>query len=234
MHITCEGGKHYTTYRSLCEEAGVIPNARCEPLKNPGGAGSGSVQSSIDAFAVPHPKPQPWTREGLLDHLVHLIVADDQAFQLVDKPAFRTLLTYQRPLTTERDIPHRQTIADEIYAKSLKVRGLLREQFRNNDSRISFTFDAGTSHASDPYLAVTAHWIDGTWKMHEQIVSFPEIEWPHTGVNIGSILADSLDEYGLLDSDKVCIVLSILTIFTDAFFSLDGACPTTLQFAMLQ
>ena len=99
---------------------------------------------------------------------------------------------YQHPITTEKDIPHRQTIADEIYAKSLKVRGLLHEQFRNNDSRISFTFDASTSCASDPYVAVTAHWIDSEWKMHEQIIGFPEIEGSHTGANIRSILGDTL------------------------------------------
>jgi hypothetical protein len=215
MHIAREGGKHYTTYRSLCEEAGIIPNPRCAPLKNPGGAGS--VQSSMDTYTVPLQKPQTWTREGLFDNIVKLIVADDQAYQLVDKPEFRALLMYQRPNTTERDIPHRQTVADEIYAKSLKVRGLLREQFKNNDSRISFTFDAGTSRASDPYLAVTAHWIDSAWKMHEQIIGFPEIEGPHTGANIGSILADSLAEYGLLDEEKVCVVmLAILSLLTPA------------------
>jgi len=41
-----------------------------------------------------------------------------QAFQLVDKPSFRRLLQYLRPSLSERDIPHRTKIHDEILDRS--------------------------------------------------------------------------------------------------------------------
>lgn len=105
-----------------------------------------------------------------------------------------------------RDIPHRTSITEEIVAKSMKVQGLLREQLKHNDSLISFTFDAGTSRASDPYLTVTAHWIDSDWILHENILAFTEIVGSHTGENTGRILIETFEEYGILSTEKVWVI----------------------------
>jgi len=118
---------------------------------------------------------------------------------------------------TEHDIPHRQTIADEIYAKFLKVKGLLQEKFKNNDSRISFTFDAGTSRSSNPYLAVTSHWIDSSWNLNEMLIGFEDIEGSHTGQNISAILCALFNSYGILHPEKVFTLILLyshrLTLF---------------------
>ena len=224
-HIGREGGRHYSNYRELCERNGIKPDERCAPTTSL--VGTESAQSSLDPFLVPLAKPTTltWSREGLLSHLCELVVSDDQvsqdyfqsyendnylpqAFELVEKPSFRALLQYQRPTMVPRDIPHAQTVADEIYAKALRVKGLLREKFRNLDSAISFTFDAGTSQASDPYLTVTGHWIDKTWTLHEQILAFSLIEGSHTGANTGQLLIDTFEDYGILSPSKVCVTLS--------------------------
>jgi hypothetical protein len=88
-------------------------------------------------------------------------------------------------------------------AKSLRVKGLLVEQFKNLDSRISFTFDAGTSKAYDPYLTVTGHWVDKDWVLHEQVLAFAEIVGSHTGANTGQILVQTFKDYQIFDPDKV-------------------------------
>ena len=127
----------------------------------------------------------------------------------MEQDAFRALLQYQRPAMIPRDIPHHQTVADKIYAKSLRVKGLLREQFKNLDSAVSFTFDAGTSKVSDPYLTVTGHWIDKEWKLHEQVLAFTEIHGSHTGANTGQLLVETFKDYGILSVDKVCSVCTL-------------------------
>ena len=71
-----------------------------------------------------------------------------------------------------RDLPSRTTITDKIFTKSLRVKGLLTKKFKILDSLVSFTFDAGTSRAFDPYLTVTAHWVNKTWNLHEQVSPF--------------------------------------------------------------
>jgi hypothetical protein len=102
-----------------------------------------------------------------------------------------------------RDIPSRTTATDEIYTKSLRVKGLLAEKFKLLDSRVSFTFDAGTSRAFDPYLTVTGHWIDADWHLHEQVLAFREIIGDHSGENIGALLVEILREYGLVNPDNL-------------------------------
>ena len=63
-------------------------------------------------------------------------------------------------------------VTNEIYTKSVCVKGLLAEKFRVLDSRVSFTFDTGTLKAFDAYLMVTAHWIDDNWDLHDQSLHF--------------------------------------------------------------
>ena len=49
---------------------------------------------------------------------MELVVCEDKAFQLVDKGPFRRLLTYVRPSLSDKDIPHRQTLRNEIISKA--------------------------------------------------------------------------------------------------------------------
>jgi hypothetical protein len=124
-----------------------------------------------------------------------------QAFSVVEKDSFKALLTYLRPSLVPRDLPSRTTVTDEIFSKSIRIKGLLSEQFKALASRVSFTFDAGTSRAYDPYLTVTGHWIDDKWDLHEQVLAFREIVGDHSGVNTGALLTNILQDYGLVDPD---------------------------------
>lgn len=54
----------------------------------------------------------------MLEYIIELIVVEDEAFQIVDKGAFRRLLTYLRPNLAIRDIPHRTKVRDEIMART--------------------------------------------------------------------------------------------------------------------
>jgi hypothetical protein len=44
--------------------------------------------------------------QGLLDHIIELIVSEDDAFLLVDKGPFRRLLRFLWPSLSDKDIPH--------------------------------------------------------------------------------------------------------------------------------
>lgn len=202
---------HYPIYRKLCEDNGIAPNFRAAPT----GSGAASSQFSIDGYTVVEETNKerkakaekeatlPFNNEGLLSFLVQLAVTDDQALSLVDVKIFRALLRYLRPSLDEEDIPHRTMVTEEMCAKALKVTGLLCDRLKNLSSRVSFTFDAGTSRASDPFLAITGHWVDKMFVLHEQLLSFGGIEGSHTGANTGEILAQVFRKYGILDADKL-------------------------------
>ena len=70
-------------------------------------------------------------------------------------------------------------------------------------SKVSFTFDMWTSDPGDPYLSVTAHYIDAPvdkpreWELRVVQLAFKHVEGRHTGKNIANILIDVVNQYGL-------------------------------------
>lgn len=105
-------------------------------------------QKTLEGWAVA--KVPQWTKEGLMEHIVELVVVDDQvrnakliyvllkftltprgtqAFSVVDRMAFRRLLKFQRPATKDADIPHRTSVAKAVHAKSYKVKDILKDLF---------------------------------------------------------------------------------------------------------
>ena len=57
-------------------------------------------------------------------------------------------------------------------------------------SQISITFDAWTSRSYDPYLAITAHYIDAPlekpndWQLKARTLAFTSIEGDHGGLTL--------------------------------------------------
>jgi hypothetical protein len=64
-------------------------------------------------------------------------------------------------------------------------------------------FDTSTSCAFDPSLTVTGHWINDDWHLHEQVLAFWEIIGDHSGGNTGVLLVEILEDYGLVNPDKL-------------------------------
>lgn len=69
--------------------------------------------------------------------------------------------------------------------------------------KISFTFDAWTSAPGDPYISLTAHYVHAptdhpnAWELKSEQLLFQEIQGRHTGTNMGEILGNALERYGL-------------------------------------
>ena|ERR1700722_12188723 len=69
--------------------------------------------------------------------------------------------------------------------------------------QISCTFDAWTSSAYDPYLAVTAHYISSppaqpnSWELRSRVLGFMEIEGNHSGANTAAVILRVIDRYGI-------------------------------------
>ena len=132
-----------------------------------------------------------------------VLICSLQAFYLVDCGSFRQLLRFCRPSLQERDIPHRHTLRAEILWRAAIAEDMVHENLKRIPSKISFTFDAWTSAPGDPYLSLTAHFIDApsdrptAWELKSDQLIFQEIEGRHTGKNMSNILSCALDRYSL-------------------------------------
>lgn len=94
-------------------------------------------------------------------------------------------------------------------------------------SKISFTFDAWTSAPGDPYLSLTAHYIDApidcpsAWQLKSEQLIFQQIEGRHTGKNMADIIGRALDRYqlrskvGWFTSDGAAVNRTTLRVLQD-------------------
>jgi hypothetical protein len=136
-------------------------------------------------------------------HLILIFSPHLQAFRLIERGTFRRLLKFCRPSLSEKDIPSRNTLRAEVLKRVHIAQERMREKMKRLPSKISFTFDAWTSEPGDPYLSVTAHYVDSPsdqpnmWHLKCEQLIFQEIEGRHTGQNMGDILARMLDSYEL-------------------------------------
>jgi hypothetical protein len=134
----------------------------------------------------------------------------------------------------DSDLPHRTKIREEILGKAAKVQDILKGKykvgvvcdtspsyihvfcggFQHLLGQISITLDAWTSKAYDPYLGVTAHYIDSPpqrpneWTLKSDILGFTEIKGNHGGANQAATVLRVLDRYGI--RDKVSLIYQTL------------------------
>jgi hypothetical protein len=146
----------------------------------------------------------------------------------VDRGSFRQLLKFCRPSLSERDIPHRHAIRVEILRCAEIAEGRVRENLKRVPSKISFTFDAWTSAPGDPYLSLTAHFIDApadhpdAWELKTEQLLFQEIQGRHTGKNMADILGRALERYDLRGKVSFILTLISVSLTTEPFHRLDG------------
>ena len=110
-----------------------------------------------------------------------------QAFCLVEQNSFRQLLKFCQPAISEKDILHHHTLCAEILQHADTAEELVCENLKTVPSKISFTFDTWTSAPGDPYLSLTAYYMDtlpdhpNKWELKSDQLIFQEIEGRHTG-----------------------------------------------------
>ena len=100
------------------------------------------------------------------------------------------------------------------------------------DSQVSMTFDSWTSIAGDPFLSITAHYVDvpkdnpQKWELRTEQLAFTPIRGNHSGANLAKILIETIDKFGL--REKACGFYFCPT-WSNSIFRLDGSRPTMLQ-----
>jgi hypothetical protein len=128
-----------------------------------------------------------------------------------------SLLLYIRPTLSEKDIPSRTTLTDEIYTESLECKEAMKLMFAACDSEVHLTFDAGTSKATDPYFTITASFIKDNgddWEPVSTIIAFRKIDGSHNGINFGNLLFEVIEEYGLVYKVRFYIEYSVRSKLT--------------------
>ncbi|KAH9030064.1 hypothetical protein EDB84DRAFT_1439189, partial [Lactarius hengduanensis] len=127
-HIIRQWKTHGEPYLAGCQREDVKPNERVvSAVREPTTGSKSQEQGTLEGWTAV--KVPQWSKEGLMEHIVELVVVDDQAFALVERAAFRRLVKFLRPGIKDSDIPHRASVARAVHAKARKVKEILDDLF---------------------------------------------------------------------------------------------------------
>lgn len=88
-----------------------------------------------------------------------------------------------------------------MYKREKKI---VKERLNTNTSKISFTTDLWTSPNNLPFMAITAHYIDDTWKIHAELIDFICLLGKHSGNRIVEQFKTVIkDEYQIVNEGGI-------------------------------
>ena len=188
---------------------------QCHPLEHAQLCKTGNAPSSSTSKRKPYqqtimsalssiaPYEKTSKRHKDVTHAITQFLAKGMLpIRTVEREEFKNLMRVIHP---RYQLPGRkhfsQTAIPHLYAE---CRGMVERDLRAV-AYFATTSDLWSSRTSEPYLSLTAHYIDQDWAMKSkclQTAYFPE---DHTAEAIASGLTESLGSWGLSESKQVCI-----------------------------
>ncbi|KAL9679045.1 hypothetical protein QQ045_017555 [Rhodiola kirilowii] len=162
--------------------------------------GTASLIRHHDSCSALGVSPHSATRSSTFKHerfrelIIEAIIKHDLPFSFVEYEGIRSVFEYISP---ELRLPCRNTVKShvtKIYEnEKLKVQELLSRA----KGRICLTSDLWSSHTTDGYLALTAHFLDSDWNLHKKILGFSHMPPPHTGNALVEKINSLICEWGI-------------------------------------
>ncbi|XP_022873604.1 zinc finger BED domain-containing protein RICESLEEPER 2-like [Olea europaea var. sylvestris] len=126
--------------------------------------------------------------------LANMIILHEYPLSMVEHTGFRKFCNIIQPLF--KVVSHNTIKADilKIYDyERTKVMGLLER----TNSRIAVTTDMWTSNQKKGFMAITAHYIDDSWRLQSRILRFIYVPCPHTTESLSTVLMDCLFDWNI-------------------------------------
>lgn len=139
--------------------------------------------------------------------LANMLVLHEYPLSVVDHAGFRKFVHALQPLFK---LHTRNTIRSDIVENYNKERKKAIDYMTMNQSRVAITTDMWMSDSQKKgYMAVTAHFVDESWKLRSIIMRFIYVPAPQTADVIFEELYDSLLQWNL---DEKLMTVTVWTI----------------------
>jgi hypothetical protein len=188
---------------------------QCHPLEHAQLCKTGNAPSSSTSKRKPYqqtimsalssiaPYEKTSKRHKDVTHAITQFLAKGMLpIRTVEREEFKNLM---RVIDPRYQLPGRKHFSQTaIPHLNAECRGMVERDLRAV-AYFATTSDLWSSRTSEPYLSLTAHYIDQDWAMKSkclQTAYFPE---DHTAEAIASGLTESLGSWGLSESKQVCI-----------------------------
>lgn len=138
------------------------------------------------------------------DKLLEMITTDFQPFSVVSDEGFRR---FTEALNPDYTLPSRQFLSGTLLpAKYIEVQNRARELLKDAHS-ITLTTDAWTSCANDSYLALTAHFIDSSFKIKSVLLEVCSLNDHHTSANLAAEIKRIITEWDIREN-KILLAIA--------------------------
>ncbi|KMT02093.1 hypothetical protein BVRB_9g208210 [Beta vulgaris subsp. vulgaris] len=195
------GGRRAGTTH-LKDHTKICPKRKCQDLRQT--RLFGSQAKAIDEQDTLTLAPYEFQQEKGRKTLAEMIVLHEYPLSMVDHYGFRK---YSSTLQPGFKVPCRNTSKKDIMARYESEKEKIGILLRKAKSRIALTTDMWTANnQSKGYMAVTAHFIDSSWRLQSRIIRFRYVPAPHTAV----VLAETLKE--CIQSWNIDLKLSAITV----------------------
>ncbi len=115
------------------------------------------------------------------EKLIDFIVNGQHSFRIIEEQDFINLI---KGLNPNVKIPSRKTLKTKVLAKSSKIKSKIIQILSETNSKISLTSDIWTSNCGEPYICVTAHFVNKKYELKNILIDFSNIPHPYGGVDI--------------------------------------------------
>ncbi|XP_045797582.1 zinc finger BED domain-containing protein DAYSLEEPER-like [Trifolium pratense] len=116
--------------------------------------------------------------ENVKKLIAEAIIMHDYPLSIVDHVGLRRVFVALQPLFK---VPTRNTIKKEVLKIYDFEKKCAMKMLDNHQGRVAITTDMWTaSNQKKGYMAVTAHYIDGSWTLQSRILRFIYVPAPHT------------------------------------------------------
>ena len=144
------------------------------------------TSSSTSTTSNPQ-KHSDHNQKKITDKLINFIVADYQAFNLVLSDEF---IEYSKLLDPKYIVPDSHSIRFYVKQKYDSVKPEIIKILKTSESMKSLTSDGWSSNQLDPFLALTAHFIDKNFNYWNVLLDQPEFPHSHDHNHISSEIID--------------------------------------------
>ena len=144
-------------------------------------------------------------KKDITDAVVYWLTKDGLPLYTIEKAGYQHMMSV---LERRYDIPSRKTLARKVETKYENAQKCLQDYIKKElDSKKSFfcslTTDMWSSNTTDPYMAVTMHYVTEDWDLQSKLLQCAYIPGSHTGDMLADALMECLCEWGLAKTTNI-------------------------------
>jgi len=183
---TSSASRHLKNAHRITEQGGPTVAATA--------SGTPIVLSQLQRMPITHTAAAEFKSD-----LLRLVIDADLSFTIVEKPAFRRLLSRANNTISTLLPKSSRTIKNWIDRQYNLHLAQITLHIQSRLSRIHVSFDLWTSAATQAYLSVVFYYVDTDCKRHTRLVALERVFGTHSGENQAAVLLTVLQRYGVCD-----------------------------------